>query len=121
MAEFCVLDHDESKTKLPCKCQIAASCQTNVSQALYRTNTNNKVKLLNCLVCEHSLIFLLSLGRSQAHARSERRGTLSLHNFTFLPAALGSEERMTTVRGLELLGQQVFKNQLINLMAAPIA
>ena len=109
-----VLDRYESKTKLPCKCQIAASCHTNVSQALYQTITNNKIKLLNCLVYEQSLIFLLRQSRSQAHARSERRGTLSLDNFTFLPAARRSEERMTTARGLELLGQQVFKNHNCN-------
>ena len=109
-----VLDRYESKTKLPCKCQIAASCHTNVSQALYQTITNNKIKLLNCLVYEQSLIFLLRQSRSQAHARSERRGTLSLHNFTFLPAAHPSEERMTRARGLEVLGQQVFKNHNCN-------
>ena len=111
---LCVPDRYESKTKLPCKCQIAASCQTNVSQALCQTITNNKIKLLNCLVYEQSLIFLLRQSRSQAHARSERRGTLSLHNFTFLPAARRSEERMTTARGLEVLGQQVFKNHNCN-------
>ena len=51
-----VLDRYESKTKLPCKCQIAASCQRNVSQALYQTITNNKIKLLNCLVYRSSLL-----------------------------------------------------------------